>query len=149
MSHHMDSVFGDVEDFIESFEQARSADRNVSIRDFLPDQQCSHYLEVLQELVRVDLDQRFRDGQITSLEEYRDEFPVLFASSETVAPLAFEEYRLRLSSSSPLGASEFAKRYTIDIVPGRSRLARLLVMTQFARLMQKCTCSPAIFCLIS
>jgi serine/threonine protein kinase/Flp pilus assembly protein TadD len=115
MSHHMDSVFGDVEDFIESFEQARCEDRNVSIRDFLPDQQCSHYLEVLQELVRVDLDQRFRDGQITSLEEYRDEFPVLFASSETVAPLAFEEYRLRLSSSSPLGASEFAKRYTIDI----------------------------------
>ena len=70
MSHRMDSVFGDVEDFIESFEQARCADRNVSIRDFLPDQQCSHYLEVLQELVRVDLDQRFRDGQITSLRSH-------------------------------------------------------------------------------
>lgn len=122
MSHRMDSVFGDAEDLIESFEEARSADRDAAIRDFLPDLQSPHYLEVLQELVRVDLDLRFRDGQIASLGDYRDEFPVLFSSSEVVAPLAFEEYRLRLSSRMPLQPPEFAEKYGIDI-SGWSQLA--------------------------
>ncbi len=107
-------AFGDVDAFVEAFEDARAADRSVSLRQFLPQRDAESYLEVLQELVRVDLDHRFRETGVASLEDYRNDHPELFETPETIEPLAFEEYRLKLSSPKPVAAEEYARRYRLD-----------------------------------
>lgn len=107
-------TFGDVDAAVEAFEDARASDRSVSLRLFLPDREAQCYLETLQELVRTDLDHRFRETGSASLEDYRDLWPELFESPEAIAPLAFEEYRLRLSSPQPVSAIEYARKYRLD-----------------------------------
>ncbi len=114
MNRSLKSLFGGLEEIIEAFEDARALDKSVRIRDFLPDRDAPVYIESLQELIRVELDHQFRNGVGASLDEYREEFPELFASPDLLVPLAFEEYRLRLQTTSPMDSAEFAERYGID-----------------------------------
>ena len=115
MKSGQESLFGRLEDVIEQFEAACTAGENVRIAAFLPERRDPQYLIVLQELARVSLERRLRAGEDASVEDYRDEFPELFDSTEILKPLAFEEYRLRLQSPSPIAAAVFAERYGIDI----------------------------------
>ena len=115
MKSGQESLFGRLEDVIEQFEAACTAGENLRIAAFLPERRDPQYLIVLQELARVSLERRLRAGEDASVEDYRDEFPELFDSTEILKPLAFEEYRLRLQSPSPIAAAVFAERYGIDI----------------------------------
>jgi serine/threonine protein kinase/Tfp pilus assembly protein PilF len=114
MTCGQESLFGGLEEIVESFEDACAQGKDIRLQDFLPPLEDPGYLRVLQELIRVHLDLGFRRGRIGSLEDYRGEFPELFESPDLLAPLAFEEYRLRLNSASPLHSSIFSERYGID-----------------------------------
>ncbi len=109
-----ESLFGGMDAIIESFEDAHASENPVRIRDFLPDRTDAIYTQVLQELVRINMEKRFRSHESISLEDYREDFPELFESADLLAPLAFEEFRLRLQSAAPLDSSAFANRYGID-----------------------------------
>ncbi len=62
MSRGHESIFGELEDIIETFEEARATGQTVHISDFLPDRHDPLFLDVLQELVRIELEYRFRSG---------------------------------------------------------------------------------------
>ena len=114
MTGGAESLFGGIEDIIESYEDACASGRSVSIRDFLPTKDDPSRLRVLQELIRVEMDRSFRNGIPLVLEDYRAEYPELFVSPKLLAPLAFEEYRLRLMSAEPVDSGVFARKYNVD-----------------------------------
>jgi serine/threonine protein kinase/predicted Zn-dependent protease len=114
MTGGAESLFGGIEDIIESYEDACASGRSVSIRDFLPTKDDPSRLRVLQELIRVEMDRSFRNGIPLALEDYRAEYPELFVSPKLLAPLAFEEYRLRLMSAEPVDSGVFARKYNVD-----------------------------------
>lgn len=114
MTGGAESLFGGIEDIIESYEDACASGRSVSIRDFLPTKDDPSRLRVLQELIRVEMDRSFRNGISLALEDYRAEYPELFVSPKLLAPLAFEEYRLRLMSAEPVDSGVFARKYNVD-----------------------------------
>jgi serine/threonine protein kinase/predicted Zn-dependent protease len=114
MTGGAESLFGGIEDIIESYEDACASGRSVSIRDFLPTKDDPSWLRVLQELIRVEMDRSFRNGIPLALEDYRAEYPELFVSPKLLAPLAFEEYRLRLMSAEPVDSGVFARKYNVD-----------------------------------
>ena len=114
MTGGAESLFGGIEDIIESYEEASASGRSVYIRDFLPGNDDPARLQVLQELIRVEMDRSFRNGIPIALEDYRAEYPELFVSPKILAPLAFEEYRLRLISAEPVDSGVFARKYNVD-----------------------------------
>jgi serine/threonine protein kinase/Tfp pilus assembly protein PilF len=114
MTGGAESLFGGIEDIVESYEDACASGRSVSIRDFLPAKDDPSRLRVMQELIRVEMDRSFRNGIPLALEDYRAEYPELFVSPKLLAPLAFEEYRLRLMSAEPVDSGVFARKYNVD-----------------------------------
>ena len=114
MTGAAESLFGGIEDIIESYEEASASGRPVSIRDYLPGKEDPARLQVLQELIRVEMDRSFRNGIPIAVENYRAEYPELFVSPKILAPLAFEEYRLRLMSAEPVDSEVFARKYNVD-----------------------------------
>ncbi len=114
MTGGAESLFGGIEDIIESYEDACASGHTVNIRDFLPVKDDPSWLRVLQELIRVEMDRSFRNGIPLALEDYRAEYPELFVSPKLLAPLAFEEYRLRLMSAEPVDSGVFARKYNVD-----------------------------------
>ncbi len=126
-----ETVMTDFESIVEAFEAAlqdaslhsssssssssSGSGGKVSIRDFLPDEGDPLYMDVLQELIRIDMEFHFSESQPVSLDDYRSEFPQAFTSPERVEPLAFEEYRLSLQTDHPAVAADYAVRYGIDV----------------------------------
>jgi serine/threonine protein kinase/Tfp pilus assembly protein PilF len=67
---------------------------------FLPNRSDPHYLAVLTELVRADLEYHWAAGTPLRLEDYRRQFPELLADPTAVAVLRAVEHRLRDGSDS-------------------------------------------------
>ncbi len=115
MNHRDQPLLSELEESVEAYEAALEEFGSARITSFLPDRNHPDYMAVLQELVRVEMEHRFRRGEGISLEEYRDDFPELFDESAILQPLAFEEYRLRLQSRDRADPNEYARRYQVDI----------------------------------
>lgn len=103
----MDSV-------IESFERKRSHNRSVSLRDFLPAADTADFSQVLTELIRVDLEYSWAEGQPRSLEDYLADFPQIEDDRLALSAIAFEEYRLRQQAGESPSAAEYHRRYRIN-----------------------------------
>src|SRR4051794_13865766 len=80
---------------VEAFEEAQARGGEADPADFLPPADHDCYLDALGELLRVDLEYRWKRGPAASLDDYRSRFPALFADPERLSGVAFEEYRLR------------------------------------------------------
>ncbi len=65
----------------------------------------------LAELVKADLQNRYRLGERPGAREYLDRFPELAAEGGRALSLIYEEYCLRVEADGPLDASEFCRRY--------------------------------------
>src|SRR5579872_2156061 len=106
-----------VEAFIEAWE---SAAQPPNLREFLArDEPAAHRLTLI-ELVKVDLEYRWRRKTPRLLEDYFGEFPEL---AERPPPdLVYEEYHIRAAAGDAVAMEEYARRF-----PGCAReLARLL-----------------------
>ena len=114
MTHAANCLSDDIEAAVEAFEDAALTGRSVSVREFLPDRTSPSWLAVLQELIRVALEQDFHEHGTGSVESYRGEFPELFESTDAIAPLVFEEYRLRLRGGETVTPAVYADRYGIE-----------------------------------
>lgn len=109
------SLFGVSEELIEAFEDARNAGEAAKIADFLPDRRHPHWLATLQELIRIDMELTQRHKGAATLESYRADWPELFATAESLAPLAFEDFRLASQRGQMVSAQAYADRYGIDV----------------------------------
>jgi serine/threonine protein kinase len=102
------------EKYVESFEAARAADPTADFARYLPPTGHPLYVAVLEELIRIDLEQHWLKGEPRWLEEYLHRFPLLLESSASVRTLAFEEFRLRRRAGQAPSADEYKLRFGID-----------------------------------
>ena len=113
MSGVSEQVWLEVDEFIEAFELAWTADAVPEITEFLPEADHPQFRETLLELVRVDLELRWKHGCVKSLEDYRREFPELFDDPVSLRQIGFEEFRVRRQAGEAVAAKEYANRFGI------------------------------------
>lgn len=104
-----------IDEFVEKFESALASSATTPLAGFLPTKDHLQYAEVLTELVRVDLEHAWESGNPRRIEEYRAEFPELFADPERLAAVAFEEYRLRRHSGESVHPQEYQQNFQLDV----------------------------------
>ena len=113
-----------IEATIEAFENAVASSNGdpVALRDFLPPEASDQYLTLLTELIRVDMDLAYARGQRKTVEDYRRDYPSVFAKPEALERIAFEEYRLRQHAGEQVSPAEYGDR--LDVATDHwSRLA--------------------------
>ncbi len=110
------------------------------LRSFLPDPSHSLYLAVLRELVRVDMEYRWRAGRPRRMDDYEREFPQLFSDSKSVQDIAFEEYRLRRLAGENPRPMEYQQRWgaiTVDWPKPAATLSGEMKLSEAARAREK------------
>ncbi len=105
----------DLEDFVDAFEAAWARHGDADPAQFVPDHGHALYLPVLGELLRIDMEMRWKRGTPRRPEDYRDRFPLLFENREVLKGLAFEEYRLRRQAGEAPSPTEYQKRFGFSI----------------------------------
>ncbi len=105
----------DLEDFVDAFEAAWARHGDADPAQFVPDHGHALYLAVLGELLRIDMEMRWKRGVPRRPEDYRDRFPILFENREVLKGLAFEEYRLRRQAGEAPSPMEYQKRFGFSI----------------------------------
>lgn len=111
----------ELEDRIEAYEAERARGGEADLAAFLPVPTDPHYLEVLRELVRVDMEYSWRQGRPQRLEAYQARFPELFADAECRQAVVFEEYRLRERAGENPQAEDYRQRFGVDPLDGSVR----------------------------
>jgi hypothetical protein len=89
------SLSGSIDVHGEAYEQAQQRNGSADIARHLPERGHVHYLAVLCELVRVDLEYSWLRGAPKGLDRYWARFPEIFDDARCVEQIAFEERRLR------------------------------------------------------
>ena len=84
-----------LEDFLESYELVRRQGRPLSLGAFAPPLGHPQRRETIVELVRVDMEYSWAQGQGNRVEDYQTLFPDDLRGGECLQQVAFEEYRLR------------------------------------------------------
>src|SRR5688572_8792757 len=84
-----------LQDRSERFEAAWQKADSVDLGTFLPGEGDPLRAVTLHELIKTDLEIRWRKGQIIGLEYYIDRFPELGDTPNLPSPLIVEEYRVR------------------------------------------------------
>ncbi len=103
-----------VDDLIESFEQAQLAHGQANVSDFLPDLHDPEYSRMGVELLCVDLQYGWRRGQPKPLTAYVEQFPELLANPLHLAELAYEDYRMRRLAGQDVSRDSYCASYAID-----------------------------------
>ncbi len=99
---------------VDQFENEWRDSGRARVEDFLPPAEDQLYLPILSELIRVDLEIRWRKGEQPRVEDYLRRFSDSQFSAAEIEPLAFEEYRLRFQANAIISREEFAQRFAID-----------------------------------
>ena len=108
-------VPADLDDFVDAFEAAWARHGDADPAQFVPDHCHALYLPVLGELLRIDMELRWKRGLRRRPEDYRDRFPILFENLEVLKGLAFEEYRLRRQAGEAPSPAEYQQRFGFSI----------------------------------
>jgi len=100
---------------LEAFSDAwGSASYPPSIVDFLPETESPLRMELVPELIKLDLEQRWQMGLRKLLEDYADDVPEL--DTLMSVDLVFEEYHIRKTAGDRVSPTEYFKRF-----PGMAR----------------------------
>jgi formylglycine-generating enzyme required for sulfatase activity len=94
-----------LEERADSLEEAWKRDEAVDLSEFLPSGENPARAAILHELIKTDLECRWRRGKPVKLEYYLEKFPEDLGSTETLpASLVYEEFRVRqtLGDRAPL-----------------------------------------------
>jgi serine/threonine protein kinase/Tfp pilus assembly protein PilF len=129
-----------LDDYVEVFERARQAQENLDLKAFLPAPDDALYRPVLRELVRIDLEFGWESNRPRALDDYRKDFPELFADPDSLQEVAFEEYRMRRRAGESPSPLDYARRYGIRTdgwpgqpAPGEDPLLASVQVEQVAR----------------
>ncbi len=104
----------EVGEVVEAYESALARGSRVEVAEFAPPSEHPERLAILCELVRVDLEHRWEQGQGRPLEDYCTRFPALFEDPALTREMAFEEYRLRLQAGESPTPQEYRRRFGLD-----------------------------------
>jgi serine/threonine protein kinase/Flp pilus assembly protein TadD len=104
----------DIDPFIAAFEKSQARAGRADIADFLPGPEHPHFLSILRELVRADLEYSWRRGQSKLVEDYLAAFPQLRQDRAGLLAIAFEEYRLRQQAGEHPTPAEYRRRFCVD-----------------------------------
>src|SRR5262249_53132103 len=96
---------------VDSFEEARKDAATLDFERFLPPPGAPLRPMVLQELVKSDLEIRWRRGQATALEYYLARYPELGRADAVPAQLVYEEYRVRQLFGDQPGLGSYRGRF--------------------------------------
>ena len=103
--------FKELEQIEERFSRAwESSPGRVRIEDFLPSGPPRFRLAVLCELIKADLEKRWRQGQQILLEEYLKRFAELNQGHD-LSRLIFEEFRIRHRLGKKPALGDFQQRF--------------------------------------
>jgi serine/threonine protein kinase/Tfp pilus assembly protein PilF len=106
----------EIDPFIEAFEQSYTRDGRADLTTFLPETDHPHYLSVLRELVRVDIEYTWRRGSRRQTEEYLVAFPALGSDPAGLCAVAFEEYRQRQRAGEQPSPVEYRQRFGVETI---------------------------------
>jgi serine/threonine protein kinase/tetratricopeptide (TPR) repeat protein len=104
----------EIDPYIEPFERAYATEGHADVATFLPDRTHPHYLAVLRELVRADIEYAWRCGAPRRAEDYLSAFPALGADPDGLCAVAFEEYRQRQCAGDRPSPDEYRQRLGIN-----------------------------------
>lgn len=105
---------GQAEEVLDEFESALAGRGSVDLADYLPSPADAAYRIVLRELIRIDLDFRWRKRRRPiPLAGYRHRFPEAFADAKDRAAIAYEEYRLRVLAGETPSREDYEKAWNI------------------------------------
>jgi hypothetical protein len=107
-------VPADVDAFLARYEAAQERDGKADLEEYLPEPGHPLRKAVLRELVRVELEYTWKQGQRRTVEHYRQTYPELFNDPDAVQQIAFEEFRQRQLSGDRPSPSEYQERYGIN-----------------------------------
>ena len=100
-------------EIVEEFEFAWNLDDDADVSAFLPPSDDPSFERVALELLRVDLERRWRIGQAKPVEEYVRQFPDVLRRSDLIEQLAYEEYRLLKEHGEPVNPLDYARRLNV------------------------------------
>ena len=103
-----------LDDAIEFFESEWNRTGEAAVDDFLPVAADPEFESFAVELLRVDLERRWKSGSVRSIAEYRDLYPELLERPRVLERLAFEEYRLRKKNGDSVTPADYARRFHIQ-----------------------------------
>ncbi len=103
-----------LDEYVEAFELDRAAGERVDLVDFLPPPDHPDRAAAIIELIRVDLEFGWDQGDPQSIERYRQLFPDVLGCSDQLGKVAYEEYRLRRRAGESVAREEYQRRYAID-----------------------------------
>jgi serine/threonine protein kinase/tetratricopeptide (TPR) repeat protein len=106
----------EIDPFIEAFERSYATKGRADLAGFLPESGHPHYLAVLRELVRVDIEYAWRSGAPRRAEDYLSTFPALGADPAGLSAIAFEEYRQRHRVGDHPSPAEYSQRLGIETI---------------------------------
>ena len=87
--------WNELQDLASRFEAAWKDADTVDLAAFLPPEGSALRRDALQELIKTDLEARWRRGQIIGIEAYVEKYPELGNVSVLSPALIYEEYRAR------------------------------------------------------
>jgi serine/threonine protein kinase/tetratricopeptide (TPR) repeat protein len=104
----------EIDPFIEAFERSYAAEGRADLAAFLPEPGHPHYLAVLCELVRADIEYTWTRGAPRRAEDYLAAFPALGADPDGLSGVAFEEYRQRQRAGDHPSPAEYRQRLGVE-----------------------------------
>ena len=96
-----------VDEAIDCFEENWSPDSRESIGSILQEHGLAEDPDALTELIRIDIELRYKQGFSFALDEYFEQFNGLLDRPRNVSEIAFEDFRSRSAYGRDLGASRW------------------------------------------
>lgn len=96
---------------VDAFESMRLSQGHAELTSFLPDDKHPRYCEIATELVRVDMELSWDDGQRNSLEYYCQLIPALLGNPAALEKVAFEDYRLKSLHGVSATPEDYQRKY--------------------------------------
>jgi serine/threonine protein kinase len=87
---------------------------SVDLRSFLPPPGAPHRRAVLHELIKTELEARYRRGEQCLLEDYLARYPELGGLAELTPSLIFEEYHVRQRLGTGAELDEYRERFPVQ-----------------------------------
>jgi hypothetical protein len=90
---------------------------SIDLRDFLPPPEARHRRVVLYELIKTELEARYRQGQPMPLEAFCERYPELGGRDAVPADLVYEEYRVRRLYGDRPDLASYRERFPCQFEP--------------------------------
>jgi eukaryotic-like serine/threonine-protein kinase len=115
----------ELDEMIAAYEAAQARGAGATLVDFLPATDHPLYRPVLCELIRIELEAGWENGQPRPLRDYLEIFPALVADRAALQKIAFAEYRLRCQAGEEASPDVYQREWGISTAAWPLALAAL------------------------